>query len=83
MTTATIGSVSRALLKVRDDLLRRCWWCGEWCYNQEDCTACTTPVDAPACTADPDLHHYACVELHGVDAACSRLFRLSFPVGRK
>ncbi len=34
------GPVTRALLKVRDDRLRRCWWCGAWAYHHDPCATC-------------------------------------------
>lgn len=27
---------------LRDKLLRRCSWCGEWAYGKQPCTACGT-----------------------------------------
>lgn len=45
MSTALLGAASRALLKVRDDKLRRCRWCGAWAYDREPCTACTWPAE--------------------------------------
>lgn len=36
------GPVTRALLGVRDSLLRRCTWCGAWTYGPSPCTTCHT-----------------------------------------
>lgn len=33
------------LVQRQDDQLRRCWFCGEWAYRQNDCTACTAPAN--------------------------------------
>lgn len=50
MTADVLGPFSRRLLKLRDDKLRRCWWCGEWAYDLEDCTTCTAPVTVDSAT---------------------------------
>lgn len=28
--------------------IRRCSWCGDWCYRRRPCTACATPFHTPA-----------------------------------
>ena len=28
----------------RDRLLRRCAFCGDWAYDQDDCTSCAAPA---------------------------------------
>lgn len=40
--TTPYGPVTRALLGVRDSLLRRCAWCGAWTYGPSPCTTCHT-----------------------------------------
>lgn len=28
------------MIVLLDKLVRRCWWCGEWAYGKQPCTAC-------------------------------------------
>jgi hypothetical protein len=36
------GPVTRALLAVRDQRLRRCHFCGCWAYHHDPCHGCGT-----------------------------------------
>lgn len=40
--------MEKRLLALRDAKLRRCFFCGEWAYGQEDCTVCAAPADRAA-----------------------------------
>lgn len=42
------GPVRRALLAVQDSRLRRCTFCGDWCYHHAACDTCGTPEPAQA-----------------------------------
>lgn len=33
---------------LEDSRLRRCWVCGEWAYDQNDCGTCAAPADRTA-----------------------------------
>lgn len=44
----TVGPVTRRLLALRDQKLRRCRWCGEWAYALEPCAICHTPAKEDA-----------------------------------
>lgn len=55
-TTLSLTHLQRRLLGAQDSKLRRCWHCGEWVYDVEDCKVCAAPASkaalpAPAATA--------------------------------
>lgn len=37
--------IERRLIGAREAKLRRCFWCGEWAYDRDDCTVCAAPAD--------------------------------------
>lgn len=37
--------MQRRLLGCQDSKVRRCWYCGDWSYAQQDCTTCAAPAD--------------------------------------
>ena len=39
-----MNRLSAAWGAYRDRLLRRCFHCGEWAYDQDDCPACAAPA---------------------------------------
>ena len=36
----------------REALVRRCWYCGSWAYDTDDCTACAAPATKAALLAE-------------------------------
>lgn len=47
--------LSEAWASSRDRLLRRCYGCGEWAYDQDDCAVCACPAMS---TAGPVREHH-------------------------
>ena len=43
-----LTDVQRRLLGAQDAKLRRCWYCGEHVYAQQDCGTCAAPADREA-----------------------------------
>ena len=45
MTAYPLTRMQAHRLEIHDAKIRRCWWCGAWCYDLRDCAACTAPVE--------------------------------------
>ncbi len=39
-----LTQLQRRLLGAQDAKLRRCWHCGEWAYDHDDCRTCAAPA---------------------------------------
>lgn len=37
--------LEKRLLQLRDEKIRRCWYCGCQSYDRDDCPACACPAD--------------------------------------
>lgn len=39
-----LTNLQRRLLGAQDAKVRRCWYCGSWAYDVDDCKTCAAPA---------------------------------------
>lgn len=53
--TYPLTHLQRRLLGCQDSKARRCWYCGDWSYDQQDCGTCAAPANRGALEHDLDV----------------------------